>query len=88
MKAAHPSAIDAEVRELKSAERDSVWIADHYTRLRKTYDREFIAVYRRRVVDHDKDGARLAMRLRRDHPRTEPVITVTYVTSDEVDLIL
>jgi hypothetical protein len=85
-----PAAVDVakEIRDLKAAEQDSVWIAEHYERLRKKYDHQFIAVYRRRVIDHDRDGARLARRLKVRHGETESNITVTYVTREKVDLLL
>ena len=84
----HAPQDDKDIREIKASERDSVWVADHYDRLRKKYDRQFIAVFRRRVVDHDRSGARLARRLRAKYPDDQPQITVTYVTKEKVDLIL
>lgn len=84
----HATDQEKEIREIKEAERDSVWVADHYDRLRKKYDRQFIAVFCRRGVDHDRDGKRLARRLRARYPDQQPGITVTYVTKEKVDLIL
>ena len=76
------------IREIKEAEQDSVWVAEHYAHLRRKYNREFIAVHHRRVVDHDRNGARLAKRLKARYRLDEPGITVTYVTKEKVDLIL
>lgn len=84
----HVQDVEKVIRELKAAERDSVWIARNYDRLKKKYDRQFIAVYFLRVVDHDRDGARLAKRLKAEYPEEESNITVTYVSKEKVDLLL
>jgi len=84
----HPQDVEREIRELKDAERDSVWVAANYGRLGKKYNRQFIAIYRRRVIDHDRNGARLARRLKAKYPEDESNITVTYVTQEKVDLLL
>lgn len=82
------SSASEEIRAIRSAERDSIWIAGHYKSLQKRYDREFIAVYGRKVIDHDRSGPRLTRRLKRKYPAEQPGITVTYVTLEKVDLIL
>ena len=66
--------------------RNHVWFRTHYQRLARNYDRQNIAVYQRRVVDHDKNLTRLLSRVRRNYP--EGRVVVEYVSRRKRELVL
>ncbi len=63
-----------------------VWFLAHYRRLARDYDRQNVAVYRRRVVDHDKSLTRLVNRVKRSYP--EDRVVVEYVSRKKRELVL
>ncbi len=66
--------------------RNHVWFRAHYNRLARSYDRQSIAVWRRRVVDHDKNLTRLLNRIKKNYP--EDRVVVGYVSRGKRELIL
>ena len=66
----------------------SRWIREHYEELKKTFKDEWIAVMDGKVIDHDKDLARLVERLRKKYPKKYEQIAVEFIASKEVELIL
>ena len=63
-----------------------VWFREHYQRLAGSYDRQNVAVYKRRVVDHDKNLTRLLGRVRSTYPIDRVVIE--YVSRGKRELVL
>src|SRR6266571_8524315 len=45
------------------------WFMDHYQGLARKYDGQNVCVYKRRVVDHDRDLRRLMKRVRGRFPQ-------------------
>jgi len=66
--------------------RNHVWFRAHYQRLARSYDRQNIAVYQTRVVDHDKNLTRLLNRVKKGYP--EDRIVVEYVSRGKRELVL
>jgi len=66
--------------------RNHVWLRSHYQRLARSYDRQNIAVYQAKVVDHDKNLTRLLNRVKKNYP--EDRVVVEYVSRRKRELIL
>jgi hypothetical protein len=54
--------------------------------LARSYDRQNIAVYQAKVVDHDKNLTRLLNRVKKNYP--EDKVVVEYVSRGKRELIL
>ncbi len=54
--------------------RNHVWFRSHYQRLARSYDRQNIAVYQARVVDHDRDFTGLLSRVKKSYPLDRVVV--------------
>ena len=65
---------------------DAKWFEEHYEELVKLYDGEFVAVFGRRVVDHDKTLRKLMKRIETAFPAEE--VFVEYVTSRKLQFVL
>ena len=66
--------------------RNHVWFRSHYQRLARSYDRQNIAVYQAKVIDHDKNLTRLLNRVKKNYP--EDRVVVEYVSRGKRELIL
>ncbi len=66
--------------------RNHVWYRTHCQRLARNYDRQNIAVYHCRVVDHDKNLSRLLNRIKKIYPRDR--VVVEYASRKKRELIL
>ena len=62
------------------------WFRKSYSRLVSKYDGEYVAVFERRVVDHDKDLGRLARRVKEKFPFEHALIKL--VSKEKVVLVL
>jgi len=62
------------------------WFRRNYARLVKKFDGEYVAVFDRKVVDHDKDLSSLAGRVREKFPFER--VLVEYVSREKVVLVL
>jgi len=67
-------------------ERNWVWFRRNYSRLVRRFDGEYVAVFEREVVDHDKDLGRLARRVRDKFPFER--VLVEYVSKEKAVLVL
>jgi len=67
-------------------ERNWVWFRRNYSRLVRKFDGEYVAVFEREVVDHDKDLGRLARRVRDKFPFER--VLVEYVSKEKAVLVL
>ncbi len=63
-----------------------VWLRTHYQSLAQKYDRQNVAVYQHRVVDHDRNLSRLLGRVRRTYPVDR--VVVEYVSRLKRELVL
>jgi len=64
------------------------WLSSRYDRLKMKYKDEWVAVLNKAVVDHDRELAKLVVRLRKKYPDAYSEIAVEYVTVREIELIL
>lgn len=80
--------VKAELAGLRQFKKDGAWLQRHLARLRKKYQDEFVAVYRERVIAHDKDLRRLCSRLRKRSPEAPLQAVVEYLLKDPPELIL
>jgi hypothetical protein len=62
------------------------WFRTNYVRLGRKFDRQNVAVYHRRVVDHDRSLAKLLNRIRNNYP--EDRVVIEYVTRNKRELVL
>ena len=62
------------------------WFMDHYQGLARKYDGQNVCVYKRRVVDHDRDLRRLMKRVRGRFPQEK--ILVEFVSHKKLEFIL
>lgn len=66
--------------------RNHVWFRSHYQHLARSYDRQTIAIYQAKVVDHDKNLARLLKRVKKNYP--EDRVVVEYVSRGKRELMV
>jgi len=62
------------------------WFKKNYARLVRRFDGEYVAVFERGIVDHDKDLGRLARRVREKFPFDR--VLVKFVSKEKVVLVL
>ena len=62
------------------------WFKKNYPKLVGKFDGEYVAVFERRVVDHDKDLGRLVRRVREKFPFDR--VLVDFVSREKVVLVL
>lgn len=66
--------------------RSHVWFRANYSRLARKFDHQNVAVYGKKVVDHDSSLARLLGRVGKAYPRDR--VVVEYVTREKRELVL
>ena len=66
--------------------RNHRWFRTHYEQLARSYDGKNICVYRRKVVDYDRNLQRLLNRVRKKYPADRAV--VEFVSRRKRELIL
>jgi hypothetical protein len=62
------------------------WFRTNYARLARRFDHQNVAVYGKKVVDHDSSLSRLLNRVGKSYPRDR--VVVEYVTRRKRELIL
>lgn len=67
-------------------ERNWKWFRRNYSRLVKRFDGEYVAVFDRRIVDHDKNLSLLASRVREKFPFDH--VLIEYVSKEKAVLVL
>ena len=67
-------------------EQNWAWFKKNYQQLLKKFNGEYVAIYQRKVVDHDKDLSHLAKRVKANYPSNR--VLVEYVTSEKIVLVL
>jgi hypothetical protein len=76
------------LEKLRNFQADSIWFDRNYEELKKKYKEEWVAVFRKQVIDHGKNLKSLLQRLSKNYPKDAGDIVVEFVTLEEVDLIL
>lgn len=76
------------VKELKEFEEDFVWLNKHYDELKEKYPEEYVAVFSRRVIDHDPDLEELIKRLKEKYPEDSDKVAIKYVTKKRFEMVL
>ena len=62
------------------------WFEEHYDKLVKKFDGEFIAIHKQRIVDHDREISVLMKRVEAKYPANR--VFVDLVTSEKLMVIL
>lgn len=75
-------------RMLSKYGKNSKWIDEHYDELKQRYDGFFVAAYNGKIVDFDKDVAKLGRRLRKKFKNAYTEIAVEYISKKELDIIV
>jgi len=71
---------------LEEYEENSEWFRKKYKELVETYDGMFVAIHKKRIVDHDKDLDPLVDRVSEKYPLNRTLID--FVTKEKLILIL
>ncbi len=75
-------------RTLSKYGKNSKWIDEHYEELMQKYDGFFVAAYNGKIVDFDKDVAKLGRRIRKKFKNAYTEIAVEYISKKELDIIV
>lgn len=75
-------------QELRGFEENMNWLNKHYEKLKKQYPDKYVAVFDKKVVDHDSDLSTLVRRLETNYAKESNKIAVKYVTTKKIELIL
>lgn len=67
-------------------ERNWSWFRENYGELVKKFDGEFVAIYKQKIVDHDKELSNLMERIREKYPGEN--VFVDFVSREKLMLIL
>lgn len=62
------------------------WFKENYEELVKKYDGEFVAIYKQKIIDHDKELKNLMERIDKKYPKE--YVLVEFVSSQKLTLIL
>lgn len=79
--------LGAQIKSLKSYERDVTWFQNHYKQLQHTYKGKFVAVKNCKVIDKDKDAMVLMHRLKQKVGNTSNIL-VEDVSTAKFEYIL
>lgn len=71
---------------LEESERNEKWFRDHYDELVEKFDCEHVAVYKGDIVDHDRDLAKLAERVKGKYPTR--LTLFKYVSKEKLVFLL
>lgn len=74
--------------KLKKFKEDSKWLDENYDELSQKYEEEWVAVFNKQVVDHDKNIDRLLGRLEGNHPKEFRDMVIEFVTKEKLEMIL
>ena len=67
-------------------EQNRAWFEKNYQELLTMFDGEYVAIYKREAVDHDKDLDELMKRVEAKYPIEN--VLVEYVTREKLELVL
>jgi len=67
-------------------EQNWMWFKKNYSRLVSRFDGEYVAVFERRIADHDKNLGRLVRRVREKFPFER--VLVEFVSKEKAVLVL
>jgi hypothetical protein len=73
---------------LRNFQADSIWFDQQYEELKRKYKDEWVAVFHKQVIDHDKKLNALLQRLRKSYFQDVGDMVIEFVSPEEVNLIL
>ena len=76
------------LQKLKTFEQDTTWLDRHYDELKMRYFDEWVAVFKKEVVAHEKDLENLMLKLQDKYGKDAGHIAVRFVSPKKVELIL
>jgi hypothetical protein len=76
------------IKKLSQFEEDMRWIVLAYEKLKDLYPDEWVAVFKKGVIDHDKDLNRLMKRLEAKYPEDYGYVAVKFIGKEKIELIL
>ena len=62
------------------------WFEEHYDELVKKFDGEFVAIYKQKVIDHDREISILMKRVDAEYPADH--VFVDFVSNEKLTLVL
>ncbi len=74
--------------DLATLAQDTVWLVNKYDELREQYPNEYVAAYKKRVIDHDKDMLALLERLKSKYNDNISRFAIEFVSAEDFELIL
>ena len=73
---------------LRKFEEDMRWLETHYEELKGEFEEEWVAIYKKRVMDHDRNLESLVERLKAKYPEDFRNFVIEFLTGEKVELIL
>ena len=73
---------------LRKFEEDMRWLETHYEGLKGEFKEEWVAIYKKRVMDHDRNLESLVERLKAKYPEDFRNFVIEFLTGEKVELIL
>jgi len=67
---------------LRRFEEDTRWLEAHYEELRSKFKEEWIAIYGKEIIDHDKDLESLVERLKAKYPEDFRNFVIEFLTEE------
>jgi len=74
--------------DLATLAQDTVWLVNKYDELREQYPNEYVAAYKKRVIDHDRDMLALLERLKSKYNDNISRFAIEFVSAEDFELIL
>lgn len=71
---------------LEEYEENSEWFREKYEELIEEHDGTFVAIYKKRIIDYDKDLDSLVDRVSKKYPSNR--VFIDFVTKEKLALIL
>ncbi|MDI6655786.1 MAG: DUF5678 domain-containing protein [Candidatus Hydrothermarchaeota archaeon] len=68
-------------------EKNQKWFRENFNKILKQYKEEFVAIFKERIIDHDKDLERLAGRVKAETKGAKGAY-IEYVSDKPVEMIL
>jgi hypothetical protein len=67
-------------------EKNKEWYQKNYKKLIQKYDGQYIAIYKQKIIDYDKNLDNLLKRIEKKYPKEH--VLIEFVTSQRLELIL
>jgi hypothetical protein len=76
------------VTVLSGYEENAKWLSSNYEKLKKQYNNQWVAVLDERIIDHDTSLAIMVKHLKNKFAKFYGQISVDYVSTKEIELVL